>query len=157
MTKLALPLLSVLVLTLPVRAAEQVLCFPSLMYGHILIGSAASRYETSFVIHSRKGGRVTLKLFSDRNEPLEASFVDDRGNIAETSSAFEFLLAPDRTVKVRLQVPEADRKDEVMVKTGWAMFRFSQESEVQAIIRVRDMSGKLINQYVLLPDTPAQS
>ena len=65
---------SVLLLLLPF--GEEVRYFPSILYGHILIGTGTSRYETVFTITASNETRVTVNVFTDKGEPMNASFID---------------------------------------------------------------------------------
>jgi hypothetical protein len=138
-------------------ADEQVSYFPSLMYGHILAGAAASRYETTLILNSEKGGRAQIELFSEKGEPMEASFTDPDGNIAATGSSFAFVLQPERTLLVKLQLPEQEASDDVAIRTGWATVTSVEELEVSALVRVTTPQGKLLSRYLLSSEKPTRS
>src|SRR5262245_50349801 len=74
--------------------------FPSIVYGQILLGPGASRYETTFTVTSKKEVAVTLDLFTDKGQPMEASFVDSSGAVTLTDSTFRFFLAAGQPVRI---------------------------------------------------------
>ena len=123
--------------------------FPSILYGHILIGAGTSKYETTFTVTARKETRATLDLFNDKGQPLEASFTDERGNSASTGSSFEFFLTPDRPVRITLALPAQEAAEDVAVKTGWATFQSAEQIEVFAVVRITTPEGKVLNRHVL--------
>ena len=129
--------------------------FPSIMYGHITIGTGASRYETGFAASAAKGTRVTVKLFNESGEPMEASFLDETGEVAVTGSSFEFYLAPDRTIRIRIELPPEEASREVAVKTGWATIAASEDIEVRALVRVTRPDGSLLNRYLAEGEVPS--
>lgn len=131
--------------------------FPNVIYGHILIGTSASRYETGFSAVSQKETRVTVKLFSDRGEPMAASFLDEKGDLAATGSSFEFFLAPDHPVRIKIQLAPEDAGRDVAVKTGWATFVASEDIDVLALVRVTSPDGSLLNRSLVSAQIPAAS
>jgi hypothetical protein len=131
--------------------------FPSIVYGHITIGAGASRYETGFAASATKGTRVTVKLFNESGEPMEASFLDETGEIAVTGSSFEFYLAADRTIRIRIELPPEEASHEVAVKTGWATFAASEDIEVRAVVRVTRPDGSLLSRYLAAGEVPPSS
>jgi hypothetical protein len=135
-------------------AGVDVQYFPSIMYGHILIGTGASRYETSFVATARKATRVTIKLFDEKGEPMEASFLDETGDSAGAGSSFEFFLARGRTIRIRIQLPPEEMRHEVAVKTGWATFAASEDIDVMAVIRITRPDGSLLSRYLAEGEFP---
>jgi hypothetical protein len=128
---------------------KEVQYFPSVLYGHILIGPGTSRYETIFAITARKETRATLELFTDKGEPMQASFTDEHGKAASTGNSFEFFLTPDRPVAIRLALAAEDMAEDVAVKTGWATFQSSEEIEVAAVVRITTPEGKILSRHVL--------
>ncbi len=138
-------------------AGSEIRYFPNIIYGHILIGSGASRYETGFSAASRKETRVTVKLFNDRGEPMEASFLDEKGDLAVTGSSFEFFLAPDHPIRIKIQLAPDDAGRDVAVKTGWATFVASEEIDVLALVRVTSPDGSLLNRSLVSGEIPAAS
>src|SRR5437773_89278 len=101
-------------------ANEEVRHFPSIVYGQILLGPGASRYETIFTVTCRKGSAATLDLFGETGEPMEASFVDSNGAVASTDSTFRFFLNPNQPVRIKVQLAPDDLQQDVALKTGWA-------------------------------------
>lgn len=130
--------------------------FPSIIYGQILVGPGASRYETIFTIAAKKEGQVTLELFTDDGEPMQASFVDPRGETASTDSSFRFLLTANHPLQIKLQLPPDDLKEDVVLKTGWANFKSSDEMDVRALVRILRPDGTVLDRHVLLSQKPPQ-
>ena len=99
----------------PSRSAdEQINYLPSLMYGHILVGSGASRYETILVIRADVRTRAQVEVFAEDGKPMTASFSDQEGDIAATAASFDFVVQPGRTVQVKLQLPEEEASKEIV-------------------------------------------
>ena len=138
-------------------AGSDVRYFPNIMYGHILIGNGASRYETGFAASARKETRVTVKLFNEKGEPMEATFLDETGDVAGTGSSFEFFLAPERTVRIRIQLTPEEAGHDVAVKTGWATFAASENIDVMALVRVTRPDGSLLSRYLAAAEVPPTS
>ena len=141
-------------LCLLLSTANPVEYFPSILFGHILVGPGVSRYETVFTITARQETRSTLSLFTDAGEPMKASFIDEQGKAASTSHSFEFFLMPDRPVKIRLGLPSDEASDDVAVKSGWATFRSTGEIQVTALVRITTPDGKLVTRHVLGSEKP---
>src|SRR5262245_42198870 len=91
---------------------EQVRHFPSIVYGQILLGDSASKYETIFTITAKKNAPATVDLFSDKGEPMEASFLDSRGDEATTDTSFRFVLVAGQPLQIRLRITADELKDE---------------------------------------------
>ena len=138
-------------------SGEEIRHLPSIVYGQILLGPGASRYETIFTVTSRKGVSATLDLFTDRGEPMEASFVDSAGVVASTDSTFRFFLTANQPVRIKVQLPPDDMQEDVALKTGWANFRSSEELDVWALVRILKPDGTLIDKHVLLSEKPPHS
>jgi hypothetical protein len=136
---------------------QQVHYFPSVMYGQILTGSAPSRYETTLILKSRKSTRAHIEVFSDKSEPMEASFADADGHIATTSASFAFLLEPERTVRVKLGLPESEASHEIAVHTGWATVTSLEEVEVSALVRITGADGKVLTRSFVFAERPTRS
>jgi hypothetical protein len=135
--------------------AEQVRYFPSILFGHILVGSGTSRYETEFVITSANETRSTLDLFTDKGEPMKASFVDETGRTASIGSSFHFLLRADRPLTFKIALLPEETSDAVMVKTGWATFHSGEAIEVLEVVRITSPDGKLIDRHFMASETPS--
>ena len=93
---------AVVAVVLLLSVGNKVEYFPSILFGHILIGPGMSRYETIFVVTAKEKTRSRLTLFSDRGEAMKARFVDEEGNVASVGSAFEIganIVAYARTAK----------------------------------------------------------
>lgn len=134
---------------------QEVRYFPSILYGQILVGPGASRYETIFTITARTRIPVSVELFTDKGEPMEASFVDQHGEIATTASSFRFFLNGEQPLQIKLQ-PSADESgQDVFIRTGWATFRSAGDIEVWALVRVLTPEGKLIEKHVLAAEKPS--
>jgi len=137
-----------------VPASKEVRYFPSILYGHILIGSGTSRYETVFTITANNETRVTINLFTDKGDPMTASFIDEAGESAGAGNAFECYVIPDRPVKIKLALEPEEAQDEVAVKTGWATFESPEPVDVTAVVRITTPDGKLISRHVLGSEKP---
>jgi hypothetical protein len=131
---------------------EQVQHFSSIVYGQILLGSAASRYETVFTITARKSGPATLDLFNEKGEPMEASFLDRRGDEAGSDTSFRFVLVAGQPLQIKLRITPDELRDDVVLRTGWANFHSTEELDVWALIRIMKPDGTLIDKHVLLPE-----
>jgi hypothetical protein len=138
-------------------SSEDVRHVPSIVYGQILLGPGASRYETIFTVTSRKGISATLDLFTDRGEPMEASFVDSKGVVASTDSTFRFFMNPNQPVRIKVQLPPHALQEDVALKTGWANFHSTEELEVWALVRILKPDGTLIDKHVLPSEKPPHS
>ncbi|MBI4471897.1 MAG: hypothetical protein HY646_04455 [Acidobacteria bacterium] len=145
-------LTTLLLLVMP--GGKEVRYFPSILYGHILIGSGMSRYDTTFTATARHNTRAALALFTDQGEPMEASFLDERGNVARTGSRFEFLLSSERPLRIKIQLTPDDAKETVVVKTGWATFSSSEAIDVTATVLITTPDGKIISRHILSSETP---
>ena len=145
---------AVVAVVLLLSVGNKVEYFPSILFGHILIGPGMSRYETIFVVTAKEKTRSRLTLFSDRGEAMKARFVDEEGNVASVGSAFEIFLVPGRPVKIKLALPPDESSDDVAVRTGWATFTSSGEIEVSALVRITTPDGKLITKHVLGSQRP---
>ena len=141
-------------LLLMVAVGGEIQYVPSILYGHILVGSGTSRYETVFTVTARKATRSRLDVFTDKGEPMEANFVDEQGNSASTGNSFEFFLMPDRPVKIKLALMPEEAADDVAVKTGWATFHSSEDVDISAIVRITTQDGKLITRHVIGSERP---
>jgi hypothetical protein len=131
--------------------------FPTIMYGQILLGPGASRYETIFTVTSKKKVEVTLDLFTEKGQPMEASFVDQDGAVAVTDSTFRFFLPADQPVRIKLQLSPQELKEDVALKIGWANFRSTEDLDVWALIRIVKPDGTLIDKHALLSEKPSHS
>src|SRR5215510_1698428 len=131
---------------------EQVQHFPSIFYGQILLGEHASKYETIFTITARKNVPATLDLFNEKGEPMEASFLDPRGDEAGSDTSFRFILVAGQPLQVKLRITADELKDDVVLRTGWANFHSTEELDVWALIRIMKPDGTLISKHVLLPE-----
>ena len=143
---------SVLLLLLPFGG--EVRYFPSILYGHILIGTGTSRYETVFTITASNETRVTVNVFTDKGEPMNASFIDERGKSAGAGSSFECYLMPDRPVKIRLALAPDEAANDVAVKAGWATIRSAEEVDITAVVRITTPDGRLLTRHVLGSEKP---
>jgi hypothetical protein len=143
--------LALLMLALPGR---EIRYFPSILYGQILAGPGTSKYETVFTVSAKKEARATLHLFGDKGERIEASFVDESGKSASTGHSFEFFIAADRPVIIRLTLMPDQTANDVAVLTGWATFESSDDIDVVAVVRITTPDGKLINRHVIAPERP---
>jgi hypothetical protein len=135
-------------------AADHVRYFPSILYGHILLGGGSSKYSTTFTITSEQAVRASLALFTDKGEPMNASFLDERGNAAGAGSSFEVYVAAGRPLRVTLMLTPDDAKEEVLVRTGWATFHSTEELDVRGVVRITTPDGKLITRHVLSSEKP---
>lgn len=143
--------LALLMLVLPTK---EIRYFPSILYGHILAGPGTSKYETVFTVSSKKEARVTLQLFGDKGESIEASFVDELGKSASTGHSFEFFMTPERPVIIRLTLMPDQTANDVVVMTGWATFESTDAIDVVAVVRITTPDGKLINRHVIASERP---
>ena len=135
---------------MPARSAdERINYLPSLMYGHILAGSGASRYETILVIRSAVRTRAHVEVFAEDGKPLTTSFSDQQGDVAATAASFDFVVQPGRTVQLKLQLPEDEASSDIAVKTGWATIRSFDDLEVSALVRILTAEGRLLSRHVL--------
>jgi len=141
-------------LLLVLSPAREARYFPNIVYGHILIGAGTSRYETVFTLVAARETRATLGVFTDKGEPMNASFVDAQGRPAGTGSSFECYLVADRPVQIRLALAPDDAGDDVAVKTGWATIQSSAELEISAVVRITTPDGKLLTRHVLASQKP---
>ncbi len=128
--------------------------FSSVLYGQILLGPGTSRYETIFTVTAQKETRSTLELFTDKGEPMKASFVDETGNAASVGSSFEFFLRPDRPVRFRLALLPDEAGNDILVKTGWATFQSSEDIDALETVRITTADGKLIDRHFMMSETP---
>ena len=64
---------ALLALLLLISTPNQVEYFPSILFGHILVGPGTSRYETVFTVTAKKEARSTLALFNERGESMKAT------------------------------------------------------------------------------------
>ncbi|HYR88862.1 MAG TPA: hypothetical protein VE422_32595 [Terriglobia bacterium] len=128
--------------------------FPNIVYGQILIGAGTSRYETVFTIVAARETRATLGVFTDRGEPMNASFVDAQGRRAGTGSSFECYLVARRPVQIRLGLAPDDAEEDVAVKTGWATVQSSEELAIEAVVRITTPDGRLLTRHVLASQKP---
>ncbi len=126
--------------------------FPSIVYGQILLGPGASRYETTFSVSAKKETPATLELFTDKGEPMQASFVDSSGAIAATDSSMRFLLTANRALTIKVQLTPEELKEDVALKTGWANFSSAEDLEVWATIRILKPDGTVIDKHILLAE-----
>ena len=131
---------------------EPVQHFPSIVYGQILLGERPSRYETVFTITAKKSAPATVDLFNDKGEPMEASFLDPRGDEAATDTSFRFVLVANQPLQIRLRITADELKDDVVLRTGWANFHSTEELDVWAVVRIMKPDGTLIQKHVLLPE-----
>jgi hypothetical protein len=136
---------------------EEVRHFPSIVYGQILLGPGASRYETIFTVTSRREVSAILDLFTDKGEPMMASFADSYGNVTSTDSTFRFFLAAGQPLKIKVQLPPDDLNADVALKTGWANFRSVEDLDVWALVRILKPDGTLVSKHVLLSEKPGHS
>ena len=146
--------LAILLTLMGISPGDDVRYFPSILYGHILVGSGSSRYNTTFVVTAKKDTRASLILFTDGGEPMKARFVDEAGNIANSGDSFDFWLSGGRPIQLRLELTEEDEKEQVVVKTGWATLRSLEEIDVTAIVRITTPDGKIITRHVLSSEKP---
>src|SRR5262245_39939738 len=131
---------------------EQVRHFPSIVYGQILLGPRASKYETIFTVTARTRAPATLDLFNEKGEPLKASFLDPRGEEAGSDTSFRFVLVAGQPLQIKLRITADELKDDVAFRTGWANFHSTEDLEVWALIRIMKPDGTLIDKHVLLPE-----
>jgi hypothetical protein len=141
----------------PAADTEQVRHFPSIVFGQILLGPGASRYETIFTVTARKTGLATLDLYNENGVPLQASFVAADGNVASTNSTFRFFLSAGQPVQVKVQLTPDEFYEDIALKTGWANFRSLNEIEVWALVRILKPNGTLIDKHVLQSQKPSPS
>lgn len=151
-----------LLFLLPIAAAgsvaeEQVSYFPSLLYGHILAGTGPSRYETTLIVRSEKSARAHIDIFSEKGEPMQASFADQDGNIAATGHSFAFMLQPAQPLRVKIQLPSEEASNEIAVKTGWATVSSPEELEVSALVRITTPEGRVLTRHLLSSEKPKRS
>ena len=137
-----------------VLQAREIRYFPSILYGHILAGPGTSRYETVFTVSSKKEARATVQLFGDKGERIEASFIDEFGKTASSGHTFEFFMAPERPIVIRLTLMPDQIGNDVAVMTGWATFESSAEIDVVAVVRITTPDGKLINRHIIASEKP---
>ena len=135
-------------------SGKEIRYFPSVLYGHILAGPGTSRYETVFTVSARRETRVTLRLFADKGEGMEASFVDEQGRSASTGDFFEFFLMPGRPLRIKLMLMPEQAANDVAVMSGWATFESAEAIDVAAVVRITTPDGKLITRHVLRPERP---
>lgn len=135
-------------------SGKEIRYFPSILYGHILVGPGMSKYETVFTVSARKETRATLQLFAEKGEQMNASFVDELGKSASTGHSFEFFMTPERPLRIRLTLMPEQAADDVAVMTGWATFESSEDIEVVAVVRITTPEGKLITRHVLASERP---
>jgi hypothetical protein len=136
---------------------EEVRHFPSIIYGQILLGPGASRYETIFTVTSKREVPASLDLFTDKGEPMMASFVDSEGTVTTTDSTFRFLLAAGQPVTIKVQLPPRDLSEDVALKTGWANFRSVEDLDAWALVRILKPDGTLVSRHVLVSEKPGHS
>ena len=135
-------------------SGNEIRYFPSILYGQILAGTGTSKYETVFTVSARKEARATLRLFADKGERMNASFMDELGKSASTGDSFEFFITPGRPVKIKLTLAPDQAADEVAVMSGWATFESSELLDVVAVVRITTPNGKLITRHVLESEKP---
>src|SRR5262245_48292204 len=131
---------------------EQVRHFPSIVYGQILLGPGASKYETIFTVTAKKNASATIDLFNDRGGPMVASFLDQRGVEASSDSTFRFVLVAGQPLQIKLRLTSEDSREEVALKTGWANFHSAEDLAVWALIRIVKPDSTLIDKHILLPE-----
>lgn len=146
----------VIFLMLESNALSEVRFFPNILYGHILTGTNTSRYETIFTVVSRTQTRATMTLFTDRGEPMKASFVDETGKAALTGASFEFFVHPDQPVRIKVELPPEEAGFGVAVKSGWATFHASEEIEVEALVRTLAIDGRIVNRFRVSAERPVE-
>jgi len=144
-------------LALPADTHEEVRHFPSIVFGQIMLGPGASRYETIFTVTSKTEVPARVDLFTDNGEPMQASFVDSGGSVASTDSSFRFFLTANHSVRIKVQLTPDDMKEDVSLRTGWANFRSSDDLDVWALIRILRPDGTVIDKHVLLSEKPPRS
>jgi len=137
-----------------VLPGREIRYFPSILYGHILAGPGTSKYETVFTVSAKKEARATLQLFGEKGERIEASFVDESGKSASTGQSFEFFMAADCPVIIRLTLMPDQTANDVAVLTGWATVESSDDIDVVAVVRITTPDGKLINRHVIASEKP---
>jgi hypothetical protein len=157
MARIAFSILALLFGSFAPPASEQVRHFPSIVYGQILLGPGASRYETIFTVTARKSAAATLDLFAENGQPLNASFVDMQGVVASTDSTFRFYVPANQPVHIKIQLAPTELQEEVALKTGWANFRSTEELDAWALVRIRKPDGTLVDRHVLLSEKPPNS
>jgi len=135
-------------------SGKEIRYFPSILYGQILIGTGMSKYETVFTVSARKEARAALRLFADKGERMNASFMDELGKSASTGDSFEFFITPGRPFKIKLTLAPNQAADEVAVMSGWATFESSELLDVVAVVRITTPDGKLITRHVLESEKP---
>ena len=135
-------------------SGNEIRYFPSILYGQILAGTGTSKYETVFTVSARKEARAALRLFADKGERMNASFMDELGKLASTGDSFEFFITPGRPVKIKLTLAPDQAADEVAVMSGWATFESSELLDVVAVVRITTPDGKLITRHVLESEKP---
>jgi len=127
---------------------EQVNYFPTVMFGHILEGSDASRYATTLIVRSRKATRAHIDVFNEQSEPMTASFVDQAGSIAATTTSFTFVLEPNRSVQVKLALTAEEESEAIAVKTGWATVSSLETLDASILILVATPEGRVLTRQV---------
>jgi hypothetical protein len=157
MVRIVFSILAVLFTGIEPPASEEVRHFPSIVYGQILLGPGASRYETIFTVTARKSVPATLDLFAENGEPLNASFVDTKGVVASTDSTFRFYVNANQPVRIKVQLAPDELQEDVALKTGWANFRSTEELEAWALVRILKPDGTLVDKHVLLSEKPPHS
>ena len=157
MLRIALSILGVLLTAIAPPASEEVRHFPSIVYGQILLGPGASRYETIFTVTARKSVPASLDLFAENGEPLNASFVDTKGVVASTDSTFRFYVTANQPVRIKVQLAPDELQEDVALKTGWANFRSTEELQAWALVRILKPDGTLVDKHVLLSEKPPHS
>ena len=157
MLRIALSIAAVLFSGAAPSANEEVRHFPSIVYGQILLGPAASRYETIFTVTARRNVAATLDLFAENGEPLNASFVDTKGVVASTDSTFRFYVTANQPVRIKVQLAPNELQEDVALKTGWANFRSTEELEAWALVRILKPDGTLVDKHVLPSEKPPHS
>ncbi len=141
----------------PALSNEEVRHVPTIVFGQILLGPSASRYETIFTVTSRRAVSATLDLFTDHGEPMEASFVDSKGIVASTDSTFRFFLNANQPVRIKVQLPPEVMKEDVALRTGWANIRSAEDLDAWVLVRILKPDGTLIDKHVLTSEKPPHS
>src|SRR5439155_13903099 len=97
---------------------------------------------------------VTMNLFTEKGDPMNASFIDEGGKSAGTGNSFECYVIPDRPVRIKLALKPEDAEDDVSVKTGWATVQSPEQVDITAVVRITTPDGKLISRHVLGSQKP---
>lgn len=133
---------------------DSVLYFPSLMFGHIHVGSSASDYDAVLEFETAADCRLQIDLFDDRNLPMPAQF-QHSGGLTQTASALNVWLRAGQPLRLKLALPAGEVEKDVAVRTGWATGRCGNDFVGSVTMQVTSKDGKLLNRYTLRGERPA--